>query len=104
MMKPSPALLAVLLRRTRGMSAQRVTEALSPVEYVVYGARLSCARGPLPPKRTCEPVSRMLSTWWPWRLTRSIWKREGWFVLVRGAAHHLDTEAERVPIIAAGLA
>ena len=24
---------------------------------------------------------------------------EGWFVLVRGAAHHLDTEAERAPII-----
>jgi len=29
--------------------------------------------------------------------------REGWFVLVRGAAHHLDTEAERAPIIGAGL-
>jgi len=29
--------------------------------------------------------------------------REGWFVLARGAAHHLDTEAERAPIIAAGL-
>jgi hypothetical protein len=25
-------------------------------------------------------------------------------VLVRGAAHHLDTEAERAPIIGAGLA
>jgi Pyridoxamine 5'-phosphate oxidase len=25
--------------------------------------------------------------------------REGWIVLVRGAAHHLDTEAERAPII-----
>jgi len=30
--------------------------------------------------------------------------REGWFVLVRGAAHHLDTEAERAPISDAGLA
>ena len=30
--------------------------------------------------------------------------REGWVVLVRGAAHHLDTEAERAPIIDAGLA
>ena len=29
--------------------------------------------------------------------------REGWFVLVRGAAHHLDTEAERAPYIDAGL-
>jgi nitroimidazol reductase NimA-like FMN-containing flavoprotein (pyridoxamine 5'-phosphate oxidase superfamily) len=30
-------------------------------------------------------------------------EREGWAVLVRGAAHHLDTEAERAPIIGAGL-
>jgi Pyridoxamine 5'-phosphate oxidase len=29
--------------------------------------------------------------------------REGWIVLVRGAAHHLDTEAERAPFIHAGL-
>jgi hypothetical protein len=29
--------------------------------------------------------------------------REGWFVLVRGAAHHLDTEAERAPFMGAGL-
>src|SRR5487761_418829 len=29
--------------------------------------------------------------------------REGWVVLVRGAAHHLDAEAERAPIIGAGL-
>jgi nitroimidazol reductase NimA-like FMN-containing flavoprotein (pyridoxamine 5'-phosphate oxidase superfamily) len=29
--------------------------------------------------------------------------REGWFVLVRGAAHHLDTEAEREPFVDAGL-
>jgi nitroimidazol reductase NimA-like FMN-containing flavoprotein (pyridoxamine 5'-phosphate oxidase superfamily) len=29
--------------------------------------------------------------------------REGWIVLVRGAAHHLDTEAERAPLIDAGL-
>jgi hypothetical protein len=29
--------------------------------------------------------------------------REGWVVLMRGAAHHLDTEAERAPIIDAGL-
>ena len=28
---------------------------------------------------------------------------EGWIVLVRGAAHHLDTEAERAPFINAGL-
>jgi hypothetical protein len=25
--------------------------------------------------------------------------REGWMVLARGAAHHLDTEAERAPIV-----
>jgi len=29
--------------------------------------------------------------------------REGWTVLVRGAAHHLDTEAERASIADAGL-
>jgi Pyridoxamine 5'-phosphate oxidase len=29
--------------------------------------------------------------------------REGWFVLVRGAAHHLDAEAESEPFIDAGL-
>jgi pyridoxamine 5'-phosphate oxidase-like protein len=29
--------------------------------------------------------------------------REGWIVLVRGAAHHLDTEAERAPFRGAGL-
>jgi hypothetical protein len=29
--------------------------------------------------------------------------REGWIVLARGAAHHLDTEAERTPFINAGL-
>jgi nitroimidazol reductase NimA-like FMN-containing flavoprotein (pyridoxamine 5'-phosphate oxidase superfamily) len=29
--------------------------------------------------------------------------REGWFVLAQGAAHHLDTEAERAPIINTGL-
>jgi nitroimidazol reductase NimA-like FMN-containing flavoprotein (pyridoxamine 5'-phosphate oxidase superfamily) len=28
---------------------------------------------------------------------------EGWFVLVLGAAHHLDTEAERASFIGAGL-
>jgi nitroimidazol reductase NimA-like FMN-containing flavoprotein (pyridoxamine 5'-phosphate oxidase superfamily) len=29
--------------------------------------------------------------------------REGWIVLARGAAHHLDTEAERASVIGAGL-
>lgn len=29
--------------------------------------------------------------------------REGWAVLVRGAAHHLDSQAERAPFIDAGL-
>jgi nitroimidazol reductase NimA-like FMN-containing flavoprotein (pyridoxamine 5'-phosphate oxidase superfamily) len=29
--------------------------------------------------------------------------REGWIVLARGAAHHLDTEAERAPVLDAGL-
>ena len=29
--------------------------------------------------------------------------REGWFVLVQGAAHHLDTEAERAPFTGVGL-
>ena len=29
--------------------------------------------------------------------------REGWIVLARGAAYHLDTEAERAPFIGTGL-
>jgi len=29
--------------------------------------------------------------------------REGWIVLVRGAAHHIDTEAERAPLISPDL-
>jgi hypothetical protein len=29
--------------------------------------------------------------------------REGWFVVLRGPAHHLDTEAERAPFEGAGL-
>ena len=29
--------------------------------------------------------------------------RKGWIVMARGAAHHLDTEAERAPVIDAGL-
>jgi hypothetical protein len=29
--------------------------------------------------------------------------REGWFVMVRGPAHHLDTEAENAPFLDAGL-
>ena len=29
--------------------------------------------------------------------------REGWFVVMRGPAHHLDTEAERAPFMGAGL-
>jgi hypothetical protein len=29
--------------------------------------------------------------------------REGWVVLARGAAHHLDTEAERASVTGAGL-
>ena len=29
--------------------------------------------------------------------------REGWFVLARGPAHHLDTESERAPFMDAGL-
>ena len=30
-------------------------------------------------------------------------RREGWLVLIQGAAHHLDTEAERAPFLSAGL-
>jgi len=29
--------------------------------------------------------------------------RLGWIVMARGAAHHLDTEAERAPVVDAGL-
>ncbi len=33
----------------------------------------------------------------------NVQEREGWLVLVQGAAHHLDTEAERAPFLNAGL-
>jgi nitroimidazol reductase NimA-like FMN-containing flavoprotein (pyridoxamine 5'-phosphate oxidase superfamily) len=29
--------------------------------------------------------------------------REGWSVLIQGDAHHVDTEAERASVLAAGL-
>jgi hypothetical protein len=51
----------------------------------VLKADLSSPTGPAPPGQT-DPEAR-----------------EGWLVLVRGAAHHLDTETERASIASLGL-
>ena len=53
--------------------------------------------------KTCALVSRTPSQVAVEADQLDVEAREGWFVLVRGAAHHLDTEAERAPIIGAGL-
>ena len=115
-----------------GMSARRVLEPLSAAECMqlladgglgrlVYNSRY----GPtaLPTVYRIDGESIVLGTWDPALFDEDLrtgiahaeYKvaveadqidleaREGWIVLVRGAAHHLDTEAERAPIIGAGL-
>jgi len=115
-----------------GMSARRVLEPLSEAECMqllangglgrlVYNSRY----GPtaLPIVYRIDGESIVLGTWDPALFDEDLrtgiahaeykvaveadqidlQAREGWIVLVRGAAHHLDTEAERAPIIGAGL-
>ena len=115
-----------------GMSARRVLEPLSEAECMhllangglgrlVYNSRY----GPtaLPTVYRIDGESIVLGTWDPALFDEDLRTgiahaeyqvaveadqldleaREGWIVLVRGAAHHLDTEAERAPIIGSGL-
>jgi hypothetical protein len=115
-----------------GMSASRVLEPLSEAECMqvlangglgrlVYNSRY----GPtaLPITYQVDGESIFLGTWDPVLFDEDLRTgiahaeyqvaveadqidleaREGWVVLVRGAAHHLDTDAERAPIIGAGL-
>ena len=115
-----------------GASARRVLEPLSKAECMqllasggigrlVYNSRY----GPtaLPVSYKIDGESIVLGTWDPALFDEDLRTgiahaeyrvaveadhidpivREGWLVLVRGAAHHLDTEAERAPLIGAGL-
>ena len=115
-----------------GVSARRVLERLSEAECMeliadggvgrlVYTSRY----GPtaLPVEYMVDAGSIVLGTWDPVLFDEDLRTgiahadyqvavevdqldleaREGWLVLARGAAHHLDTEAERAPIIGAGL-
>ena len=115
-----------------GASAWRVLERLSDAESMellvsagvgrlVYTNRYGPAA--LPVAYTIDEGSVVLGTWDPvlfdedlrTGITQAEYQvavevdqidaeaREGWFVLVQGAAHHLDTEAERAPFIGAGL-
>jgi len=116
----------------RGVGAQRVVELLGEAECwellasgalgrLVYTSRY----GPtaLPVVYRVDEGSLVLGTWDPVLFDEDlrtgiaqaeyqvaveadqidVKAREGWIVLVRGAAHHLDDEAERVPFIDAGL-
>ena len=66
--------------------------------------RSSWARGTSSSTRSCARVSRTPTTTSPSRPTRLTCKRaRDGSCSCRGAAHHLDTEAERAPIIDAGL-
>ena len=115
-----------------GMSAGRVLERLSEAECMellapgglgrlVYTSRYGHTALPIVYK--IDEGSIVLGTWDPvlfdedlrtgiaqaeYRVaveadSIDVEAREGWFVLVRGAAHHLDTEAERMSFIDAGL-
>jgi Pyridoxamine 5'-phosphate oxidase len=115
-----------------GTGARRVLEPLSEAECMELLANEARARlvytsryGPtaLPVTYRIDEESVVLGTWDPVFFDEDlrtgiaqaeyqvaieadqidVEAREGWFVLVRGAAHHLDTEAERVPFIDAGL-
>jgi nitroimidazol reductase NimA-like FMN-containing flavoprotein (pyridoxamine 5'-phosphate oxidase superfamily) len=115
-----------------GVSARRVVELLSEAECLALLASGGLGRlvytsryGPtaLPVTYRINEGSIVLGTWDPVLFDEDLRTgiaqaeyhvaveadqidvdaREGWFVLVRGAAHHLDTEAERVPFIDAGL-
>jgi Pyridoxamine 5'-phosphate oxidase len=116
-----------------GASAWRVLERLSQAQCVELLANGEVARlvytsryGPtaLPVAYRLDGASVVLGTWDPalfdedlrTGIARAEYQvlvevdqidmeaREGWFVLVRGPAHHLDTEAERASFMDAGLA
>ena len=114
-----------------GMRARHVVERLNEAECMELLASVGLGRlvydsryGPiaLPVVYTIDGGSIVLTTWDPvidedlrTGIARAEYRvaveadqsdpetREGWFVLARGAAHHLDTEAERASIIDAGL-
>jgi hypothetical protein len=116
----------------RGASTWRVLERLSEAECMellayggvgrlVYTSRYGLTALPVAYKTDGESV--VLGTWDPalfdedlrTGITQAEYEvlvevdqidaeaREGWFVLARGPAHHLDTESERAPFIDAGL-
>ena len=116
----------------RGVGARRVVDRLSETECfelladgglgrLVYNSRYGPAA--LPVTYRIDEGSIVLGTWDPVLFDEDlrtgiaqaeyqvaveadqidVEAREGWFVLARGAAHHLDTEAERAPFIDAGL-
>src|ERR1700691_4675083 len=111
-----------------GMSAWRVLEPLSEAECMRLLANGGLGRlvynsgyGPtaLPITYRIDGESVVLGTWDPVLFDEDLRTgiahaeyqvavevdqidleaREGWIVLVRGAAHHIDTEAERAPLI-----
>jgi hypothetical protein len=115
-----------------GTSARRVLERLSEAECMqllvddgvgrlVYTSRYGLTA--LPVAYKIDEGSVVLGTWDPilfdedlrtgiaqaeYQVTVEVDQidveaREGWFVLVRGAAHHLDTETERASYMDAGL-
>ena len=115
-----------------GASARRVLERLSEAECMELLANGGLGRlaytsryGPtvLPVAYKIDGRSMVLGTWDPALFDEDLRTgiaqaeyqvvvevdqidadaREGWFVLVRGAAHHLDTEAERASFTGAGL-
>ena len=114
-----------------GVRARRVVEHLSAAECMELLASVGLGRlvydsryGPiaLPVVYTIDGESIVLTTWDPvidedlrtgiahaeYQVAveadqTDLEAREGWFVLARGPAHHLDTEAERASIINAGL-
>jgi Pyridoxamine 5'-phosphate oxidase len=116
----------------RGMDAPRVMERLSDAECMELLASLGFGRlvytgqyGPvaLPIVYKIDEGSIVLGTWDPVLFDEDlrtgiaraeyvvaveadqidVEAREGWFLMVRGSAHHLDAEAERAPFIGAGL-
>jgi hypothetical protein len=130
--KADPSSPAAAASAGRGVDAQRVVDLLSEAECwdllasgrlgrLVYVSRY----GPtaLPVAYVIDERSIVLGTWDPVLFDEDlrtgiaqaeyqvaveadqidVGAREGWIVMVRGAAHHLDTEAERAPFIDAGL-
>jgi nitroimidazol reductase NimA-like FMN-containing flavoprotein (pyridoxamine 5'-phosphate oxidase superfamily) len=115
-----------------GADAGRVIERLSESEALALLATERLARivytsryGPtaLPVTYAVDEGSLVLGTWDPVLFDEDlrtgiahaeyhvgvevdqidVHEREGWLVVVQGAAHHLDTDAERAPFLNAGL-